>query len=74
MENELGMCGFALFISSKGRRTGVKAKKIFKDCFRGVKVVVVVVVRIFFNYLFLSTSSLCFPNSSLNKTDWRNCY
>lgn len=48
MENELGMCGFALFISSKGRRTGVKAKKIFKDCLREMRVVVVVVVSIFF--------------------------
>lgn len=37
MENELEMCGFALFISSKGRRTGVKAKKIVKDCLRGVR-------------------------------------
>lgn len=71
MENELGMCSFALFISSKGR-TGVKAKEIFKDCLRGVRVVVV--VSIFFNYLFLSTSSLCFPNSSLNQIDWRNCF
>lgn len=76
MENELGMCEVLLYLfPPREEGLGPGEENLQRLLMAGDRAGGRGGVTIFFNYLFLLFTSLpCFPNSSLNKIDWRNCY